>query len=191
MSETANASASKLSRTLVFPQKMSRTADIFAKIEKVTNQTNWGAVIVMPLMFLLVTFEVIMRYVFHKPILGANEIETYMFVLITFSGFAYCWNKNGHVALDLFTEKMSPRWASIAKAFAALIGLAFYTILIIGTFTQTGISLKSGAHTWDLKIPEWPFLGLVFILSVIFAFQLFATMIQSILLAAKGEIHGT
>ena len=70
---------------------------------------------------LLISLEVLMRYVFNTSIIWLAELETYFFVLIFLLSAGYAFKYDKHVRVDLFYSKFSEK----RKAWVNLIGGIF------------------------------------------------------------------
>ncbi len=81
---------------------------------------SWASVALV----LLISIEVILRYMFNTSIIWLAELETYFFVLIFLIGAGYAFKHDTHVRVDLFYSKFSPK----RKAWVNLIGGLFLLI---------------------------------------------------------------
>jgi len=107
---------------------------------------------------LMVTVDVIMRYVFLAPISGVLEIERMMMPYVCFCAFAYAFVQKVHVRVSLVTDRLPPRVRRINEIIADLIGIAGCAIITYGAWIyfleSLGIRevMASGGDYW---IPLW------------------------------------
>jgi len=87
-------------------------------------------------MVLVVCFDVVTRYLLNMSMVAVQELEWHLFALIFLLGAAYTLKEDGHVRVDVFYSRLSPR----AKAFIDLVGslifLIPFCILIIWSSQQ-------------------------------------------------------
>jgi len=96
----------------------------------------------------LMCSEVFCRYLLHKPILGTVEISSYLLVVFVFSGMAYTQSIDGHIKIELVTERLSPKIQYVLRITALL--MAFFVFLIITWRTAHGFW-----RSWQIKEVRW------------------------------------
>ena len=62
----------------------------------------WICVILMSAIGLVLSFQVIMRYVFHSSLGWSEELARYMFVWLVFIGISYGAKVMRHIKIDAF-----------------------------------------------------------------------------------------
>jgi len=81
------------------------------------------------IMALIITFEVIGRYLLGFSLLVADEWSGYLMVAVTFLGLAYTMKEKGFLRMKLLTNRLSQKKRSFLNIFLILIALA-YSVLI-------------------------------------------------------------
>ena len=76
------------------------------------------------LMVLNVSFDVMMRYVFHNSSVGMQEMEWHLFSVIFLFGISVALKDEGHVRVDFLYDRFNPR----KKAIVNIIGTVFFLI---------------------------------------------------------------
>jgi TRAP-type mannitol/chloroaromatic compound transport system permease small subunit len=93
----------------------------------------------------IVTFTVVvLRYLFNVGWIGMQESITYMHALVFMLGAAYTLRHDGHVRVDIFYQKFSPR----GRAWVDLLGTLF--LLLPVTLFIAWISWEYVASSWSL-----------------------------------------
>jgi C4-dicarboxylate transporter, DctQ subunit len=82
------------------------------------------------LMSAIVTYEVIVRYVFNSPTSWSVELTNYSLPIMTLLGAAYCLYIRRHIRVVLLVDKLSGRAQVLLEAVASLIGLLFSLTLL-------------------------------------------------------------
>jgi len=116
----------------------------------------FGAGVLALMMFLTMT-DVVLRYIFGSPIIGAYEVMEYMMAIIIPFGIVYCAHERGHVSVDVLFDLLSQRIQTILNCITSLVVLGLFllvawqnTLLIIETYEER---LTSSV----LYIPTYPF----------------------------------
>lgn len=79
---------------------------IFFPIIKLTNKVG---LVILFIMMLLTVADVIGRYFFSLPIAGSFELIEIMLSLLVFSSLAYTQIHKGHITIDIFVSRLSPK----------------------------------------------------------------------------------
>ena len=78
--------------------------------------------VLLLLMVLNVSFDVMMRYLFHNSSVGMQEMEWHLFAVIFLFGISIALKDEGHVRVDFLYERFSPR----KKAMINILGTLFF-----------------------------------------------------------------
>jgi TRAP-type mannitol/chloroaromatic compound transport system permease small subunit len=82
--------------------------------------------LLMILMILNVIYDVVMRYFFNEVSIGLQELEWHLFAAMFMFGIGYTLKDDGHVRVDVFYDRFSPR----TKAYVNLFGAVFFVLPI-------------------------------------------------------------
>ena len=115
-------------------------ADIVGRI------AGWLVLLIM----LLVLVEVISRYVFHRPLMLADEFGSYLLVAISYLAAAYAWKEKGHVRITALVSRLPPRVSSWLRLITMLLALvvAFGLSQSAYTYLQTSFRLGMASGSW-------------------------------------------
>jgi TRAP-type C4-dicarboxylate transport system permease small subunit len=140
-----------------------------AKAAKFLNKlnrpiVNWLkniAMIILAAMMFLTATDVILRYIFNRPVTGAYElIEFMMAVLISF-GLGYCAIEAGHVSVDLVVSHLSKRRQAIIGAITSLLSATLFLLITWQNVLFIKEYFESKLESAVLHIPVYPFIGAV------------------------------
>ena len=88
------------------------------------------------LLLVLVTFvDVVMRYFFNTSFVFTQELEWHIFAFIFLMGAGYTLKNEGHVRVEVFFGKLSPK----GKAWINLVGVLFFLIPSCLLFIKTSL----------------------------------------------------
>jgi len=118
---------------------------------------NWIGSVSLCGIVLITTVDVVGRYFFNSPLLGALEIlELSMAIL---GGFAilYTTTRRGHISVDLFYVNFPKPLQKVVEAFGSLLGFATWFVIAYQVFKLGQRSLRGADATTLLHIPIAPF----------------------------------
>ncbi len=83
------------------------------------------------LMVLNVSYDVMMRYLFHNSSVGMQEMEWHLFAVIFLFGIAVALKDEGHVRVDFLYDTFSTRKKAVVNIFGTLFFLMPLALLIL------------------------------------------------------------
>lgn len=136
----------------------------------------------VPLLMLLVIFEVFMRYVVGQPPILADEFGGYLLVGMSYLGLAYTWKAKGHVRVTFLVERLPPRVAGVLRLITLVIAFAFSVVLIVSSYLFLALSFRLGlaSSSWV----HFPLQGIQLTLAVGFV-SLSLTVLREIISTAS------
>ncbi len=157
-------------------------------IERVVVTSGHLAGWLVPLMMILIVFEVIMRYIVHQPPMVADEFSAYLLVALAYIGMGYTWRTGGHVRINILTQKLPSRASSWLRFVGILLALIFTYIMVQMSFEMTLYSFARNlkSSTWILTPLRWPHLT-VFIGFALMFLTLLADLVRAVLRMRAGE----
>ena len=111
------------------------------------------------LVVILVTADVVARYVFADSIVFANELARLMFVWAIFLGFPLALSRGRHVGIEFLDAVLAQRWVRAVIR----IGAVFSAILLAVIFWK---SLDIMLFNWDQQLNTLPLSAGLFYLPV-------------------------
>jgi len=145
----------------------------------------WGCLALV----LVLSFEVVMRYVFDRPTIWAHEMSMMLGVFIVTIGWAWVHLNHGHVRVDVFYTRLSPRGKAITDIVAFLI--FFLPLLAV-------LIAAAGRMAWDAYVfdevlmtsfwypPALPIRIVVLVGLVLFLVQGIAEFARDVYVVVKG-----
>ena len=77
----------------------------------------------------VLTYEVLMRYVFKTPTIWEIEFSVYLLIMATFVGAAYGLKHGGHINIDLITHLLPPRVQAHLSFYTSFLSLVFCLVV--------------------------------------------------------------
>lgn len=110
----------------------------------VGRMVSWVTALVVVVVFA----DVVMRYLLRISFVFTQELEWHLFAFIFLMGAGYTLQKDGHVRVDIFYQRMSPK----QQAWVNLLGVIFFLLpgcfLVISTsvsFVQNSFAVFEGS----------------------------------------------
>lgn len=140
---------------------------MLARIETLLLRLSRGVDVVAGICLAVVTVvmfaSAIGRYAFAAPIPDGFDLARLLLGVAIMWGFASLGLRSGHIEVDLFTASMRPSWQRLFDVLATLIVLGF-TILLAWKLNDRVMSAwRSNEATYDLRLPVWPLIGLIWL----------------------------
>lgn len=134
---------------------MNRLRKFMIAVDKVNMFTGKVMAYVLVLCILIITYEVIMRYLFDSPTIWAHESMTLMFAILYIILGGYCHYYHAHVRVDVFYASRSVRTQAILDVFTSVFFFIFVT-----TFTYTSWkfywssqTMLGGGKVFGIQVP--------------------------------------
>jgi len=97
-------------------------------IEKLSLVLGYISGCFVLLMMFIIIFDVVMRHIFNRPTIWADEISCYLLVGIAFLGSAYTLITGGHIRVELI-ERLASKIRQRFEFTTDIISLAFLLVL--------------------------------------------------------------
>lgn len=122
-------------------------------VKGITNAAMFLANICLAAMMFLVCLNVILRYVFGRPLYWGDEVMIYLMILMVFLGFGYMLIENRHVRMTAIMERLSVRTQNIMWVIISLLGIGYFIFLLLAGLYITVDSFQIGFIS---TITGWP-----------------------------------
>jgi TRAP-type C4-dicarboxylate transport system permease small subunit len=111
-------------------------------IEILANLGGYAAGWLVPLMMLLVVFEVFMRYVLNQPPIISDEFGGYMLVAVSYLGLAFTWHQKGHIRITFLVDRLPRSISSPLRLVTLVIAFIFSLVLVESSYMFLVLSFK-------------------------------------------------
>lgn len=140
------------------------------------------------LLMLWTVADVVLRFLFNRPILGTYEVVEYSLVAFVFMAFAYAQFCKAHIRVPVLLEKLGPRGRSLLEAISSVIVLAMGVVMTWGALLQSINQYNSHVTSAVLLIPKWPFEVISFIGLFAFCVAMLVDVLADISMAMSGGV---
>ena len=163
-------------------------------IDNISGYTGkfYGVLIVA--LVLVMVVEVVMRYVFNRPIMGIQDVDCAYFGAFYTMAAAYALLEGAHVRVDVVWSQFSHRNRAIIDLitfpfFALFLGGLLYTswIFAMNATWIAGVGLNLEVDQSHLRLPLYPLKWTLFIGTVLLTAQALVKLVHDLKLGATGR----
>jgi TRAP-type C4-dicarboxylate transport system permease small subunit len=149
--------------------------------------------VILTLMMLVVCWEVVTRYFFGRGTVWVIEFSEYAILYITFLGTAWVLKRDGHVEMDLITNRLKHKTQAVIKGAVSILAAL---LCFVFTWFGSGVALEHlsrGMHQPTLVgPPDFPLLAVIpvgfFLLCVQFLRRAYRYLIIKDITEAKERV---
>jgi TRAP-type C4-dicarboxylate transport system permease small subunit len=152
------------------------------------NLTHLGSIALFAMM-MLTTVDVVGRYFFNKPVLGAFELTEFLVLILIFSFLAPSQAKKSHVAVDLVFEHLPKRLRDIVDILNHLLCLVFMSLIAYRGYVRAFEIKEFGEATSNLGIIKYPFAFFVVFGCAALSIEYLRDLIRLLTAKQKGDIQ--
>lgn len=146
------------------------------KLNKFIGSIGAGALVVL---MLITGIDVVGRYAFHKPLLGAFEISELALALVILLGWGYTQSVKGHIDIDLLYSRLPLSLQTFLDFFIPLLGLCLFSFIAWQGIVFVIDSLGWNETSEMIGIPVWIFKLVIFIGAVSICLQFIADIVTA------------
>jgi len=131
-------------------------------LDRLNGAMAWLAALAIIFMMLAISYAVMMRYVWNRPVPWIVEISSYLMLYITFLGTAWLQSKGGHVEVDLMTGRLKPRVRAGFKAVTSMGGAVVGFVLAWkGSLVTVDYFQREVTAIGILNTPQFLLIGII------------------------------
>lgn len=144
--------------------------------------------IIMGAMLLILSAHVIMRFVFHSPIIWTDEVVTMLQGVLAFAGIGYCFHKGQHIEVEVLYVRM-PKALQWACDIAANLVMLFCLGILIKYSIEFVIFKNIPMNTIPWLKQSWiyAFISIGFVIAAIYVVLRLVGVLRDIVVAVKAK----
>lgn len=112
-------------------------------------------VILMVAAVIIVTMQVLTRYLLKIPLPWSEEIARYMFLWLTWVGAAYATKERKHVRIDIVYNSLKPGAKKICDVISTLVWIGFLAMMSYLSLKLTASVASGGQIAVGSGLPMW------------------------------------
>jgi TRAP-type C4-dicarboxylate transport system permease small subunit len=133
---------------------------------------EFGTLLVLPSMALIITFDVGARYFFNAPLMWGEEVNGLLLFLVLMLSMTYTWDKGRHIRMELLYVRLTGTGRVVADLATGITGIVFFGFLGVQSVRDIDYMRRTNEGTEVLQIALWPFRALMALICAVFVFKL-------------------
>lgn len=136
------------------------------------NGLAWIAGVMVIFMALVVSYSVVMRYLFTRPPIWVMQVSEYMLLWITFLGAAWLLREGGHIRVDIVTSHLSEKAQRVLGIITSAIGVVVCLVMVWFATLTTWSDFQMGVvEDKVMYIPKAPIMSIIAVGSLLLFVQ--------------------
>lgn len=166
---------------------LDKTSEYLRKaVYPVSRMVNGAGVGVLAVMMVLTAADVILRYVFNRPITGVYELTQLMMAIVVAFGLGYTGVNKGHISVDLIISRLRPRTQAVVNIITSFLSLVIFMLITWQSVVYAETQRQSHLSTAQLFIPVYPFIYAVAFGSALLCLVAINNLFEYLAQAIKG-----
>ncbi|MDB9822567.1 TRAP transporter large permease subunit [Deltaproteobacteria bacterium] len=130
------------------------------KVEHFIKYISYIGIAALFIMICLTFTDVVLRYIFNRPINASSEITELLMAIVVYTGLAFAQVTKSHITMDIVSSRLSERNRLLLSIFSYALSLAFL-FFIIQRSASYALFEVTRYRTTILELPIRPFALLV------------------------------
>lgn len=130
-------------------------------VTRLARLLDWIARLGIVTLMILVLLNVLLRFLFSKPILGVYEYSSFLTAVIVGLALAYCSIQGAHISMSFFIDRFSLKIKIITNLVVSIISFLFLILSVWCTIEYANGMVISGEVASITKILFYPFIYVV------------------------------
>ncbi len=126
----------------------------------------------LPALMLVVTLDVVLRYVFNAPLAWGRDVNGVLLLVATFSALPHAWDRGYHIRMEVFYNRLHGRAHDLADVATGVAGILFFALMGVQALRFSPYMRTTGETGEDLLLPIWPFMAYMGFCSLVLAARL-------------------
>ncbi len=171
----------------VLEKKVNSFTDKIFRVPFKITKTLGSALIMVTV--LLMTINVVGRYIFKRPVEGSDELIGFLILCTAAFAFSYTQRERQHLRVDVLIDRLRGKARDFLDLFALILGLGVSIIISWQMFEAARkyiLNLQGGPPvSWILGIPYFPFLLVLGLGYAVYALAVLTDAITIIIKVAR------
>jgi len=133
---------------------------MLSRLRGVVERCNYALGMVSGLgvlgMGLILTYEVLSRYLFNAPTIWVQETSTYLYMWTMLAAASYTLQTGKHVQVDLLIERLPARPRAALELVTSAVGMVFCAIVSLQAYEMIRATVRfAKVSATPLRVPLW------------------------------------
>lgn len=118
-----------------------------------------GIYVMLPALVVLVTTDVVLRYVFDAPLQWARDVSGLFLLMSIAAALPHAWDRAYHIRMEVVYDRFPPRMRRAVDVLSAVAGVVFFGLMAAQAAAYVPFMMRTGETGEDLLWPLWPYMG--------------------------------
>ncbi len=142
--------------------------------ESVSQKLFWlGIYVTMPMLVVLVTLDVALRYVFNAPLQWGRDANGLLLLITLFCALPHAWDRAYHIRMEVFYVRLSATRRRVIDVLASVTGVVVFGLMAVQAARFVPFMMGTGETGEDLDLPLWPFMGILSFCAFVMTLRVF------------------
>ena len=142
--------------------------------ESVAQKLFWiGVYVTMPMLVVLVTLDVALRYAFNAPLQWGRDANGLLLLTTLFCALPHAWDRAYHIRMEVFYVRLSVTRRRGIDVLAAVTGVVVFGLMAVQAARFVPFMMGTGETGEDLDLPLWPFMGVLSFCAFVMTLRVF------------------
>jgi len=133
-----------------------------------------GVRVTMPALVVLVTVDVVLRYVFNAPLQWGRDANGLLLMMTIFCALPHAWDRGYHIRMEVFYLRLSPEHRRNVDVLASVAGVIVFGLMAVQGARFVPFMIGTGETGEDLELQLWPFMGVLSACAFVMVARVFA-----------------
>lgn len=133
-----------------------------------------GIYVALPALVVLVTTDVVLRYVFNAPLQWARDVNGLLLLVAILSSLPRAWDRSYHIRMEVFYSRVRSERRRSLDVLASLSGIVFFGLMAVQGARYVPFMIGTGETGEDLTLPIWPFMAFLSFSALVMAGRVLA-----------------
>ncbi len=157
-------------------------------IDQLVRIVGQSVSILMPLLALVIAFEVGSRYLFNHPTIWAYDTSLFLSAYLVGLGGAYAYQKKTHINVDILYLSVSPKTKRVFDVLTGLLAMFFMFILMMIAYEKFGEALQFNYRKMSNWAPPTHHFWMMLVVSgALVSLQITSNMVKDIYYVINGH----
>jgi len=126
-------------------------------LKRIVTWAGMASTTLLGVMMMLTVADVVLRYIFNRPIMGSMELTEYLMVCVGTLGLAWCALEGAHIKVELIVSRFPQRLQKFVDSFNYVLLIGVSGVIASQTFVRARTVRRLHVASAMLDVPQHPF----------------------------------
>lgn len=133
-----------------------------------------GIYFMQPALVILVTLDVVLRYVFDAPLQWARDVSGLFLLMAICAALPHAWDRSYHIRMEVVYDRFSAERKRLVDVLSASSGIVFFGMMAVQAARYVPFMIRTGETGEDLLWPLWPYMAFMAVCAAVTVARLFS-----------------